>query len=203
MATPDQIARATKFVEDMLGREATYHQHKEGAAYAGITLFAGIAGAAAVSGAWPPDWGANSTVLAVLAATLVWFAVLLFLRFQLTRRRWAAMRVAACERLLASWLQRTPTDDALGVREPKPDDRQAISSCDIVLNFLWGNTAAVRAVDLKQAVYPKALVEELLAQESRPTGALQHERLVLLSGWALYFVLVAAALLRYRPDVAV
>lgn len=203
MPTPEQIANTRKFIEDMLSREAAYHQHKEGAAYAGITLFAGIAGTATVSGGWPPEWGPYSTVLAVLAATLVWIAVLRFLRFQLTRRRWAAMRVAACERLLAAWLQKIPSDDALVLREPKPEDRQAISSCDIVENCLWGNAKAVRAVDLKEAVYPKALVEELLAQENRPTGALQHERLILLSGWALYIVLIAAALLRHRPDVVV
>lgn len=187
----------------MLSREAAYHQHKEGAAYAGITLFAGIAGAAAVSDGWPPEWGAYSTALAVLASTLVWAAVLTFLRFQLTRRRWAAMRVAACERLLAAWLQQAPSDDALALREPKPGDREAICLSDIVENCLWGKARAVRAVDLKESVYPKALVGELLAQEERPTGALLHERLILLFGWALYVVLVTAALLRHCADVAV
>ena len=91
MVTPStdaqRIERARAFVFDMLGREAAYHQHKEGAAYAGITLFAGLAGGGAVSSAWPPQWGQYSTILAVVAATLVWIAVLRFLRFQLTLNR--------------------------------------------------------------------------------------------------------------------
>jgi hypothetical protein len=197
LPTSEQVNSVTKFIEGMLSREAAYHQHKEGAAYAGITLFAGVAGTAAVSRAWPPEWGPYANVLAILAATLLWAAVLVFLRFQLTRRRWAAMRVAACERVLAAWLQQPPSDSALA-RRPG-EYRSPVSSCDMVANVLWGKAEAVRAVDVSESVYPSALVEELLAQEKRPTGALQHERLILVSGWILYVILIAAALLGHCP----
>ena len=189
-----RFERARAFIFDMLGREAAYHQHKEGAAYAGITLFAGVAGAAAVSSAWPPQWGKYTTFLAVIAASLLWFTVLRFLRFQLTRRRWAALRVAACERLLAAWVQTEPSAEAL-TTSPSTT-RPPISLCDCVANHLWGTKDAVRAVDTVESVYPSALVNELLAQETRGTDALKHERLILLCGWALYVVLIIATMLR-------
>jgi hypothetical protein len=113
------------------------------------------------------------------------------------------MRVAACERLLAAWVQQLPSDAALAPRVPKADDRGDIGTCDFIENCLWGKASAVRAVDLREAVYPEALVDALLMQEKRPTGALQHERLVLLSGWALYVALLVTTVLRSRPDVAV
>jgi hypothetical protein len=145
--------------------------------------------------------GRHTTILAVVAATLVWIAVLRFLRFQLTRRRWAALRVAACERLLAAWVQEQPSDEALAVSSPKA--RPPISLSDCLTNLLWGTKAAVRAVDTGESVYPSVLVNELLAQEQRGTDALKHERLILLCGWALYIVLIATALLRQQADVAV
>jgi hypothetical protein len=189
-----QIEHARAFVFDMLDRTATYHQHKESAAYAGITLFAGIAGAAATSSSWPPHWAHHTQILAVSLATLLWIAVLVFLRFQLTRRRWAALRVAACERLLADWVQKEPSDKELATSTSNA--RPPIDCCSCVANSLWGSKKAVRAVNTEESVYPRALVDKLLAQEERGTDALKHERLILLSGWALYIVLVAATLLR-------
>lgn len=205
MGTPSTdtglIERARAFVFDMLGREAAYQQHKESAAYAGITLFAGIAGAGAVSGAWPPDWGRYTAPLAFGAATLLWAVVLTFLRFQLTRRRWAALRVAACERLLAAWIQEQPSDEALAVA---PSALRPVTSVWArVANWIWGSKAAVRALDTKQSVYPMSLVNELLAQELRGTDALKHERLILLTGWTFYGILILTALIRRGADIAV
>jgi len=197
----ERVERASGFVEAMLGREAAYHQHKEAAAYAGITLFAGIAGTAVVSKAWPPEWGTYTTTLAIGAATFLWVVILIFLRFQLTRRRWAALRVAACDRLLAAWLQVQPSDEALVLLPSAP--RPPVSFCDKAANCIWGSKAAVRAVDTKESVYPGALVKELIAQEERGTNALKHERLILLTGWVFYIVLIVTALVRLHPDVAV
>lgn len=200
-ADPKRIECASAFVFDMLNRAATYHQHKESAVYAGITLFAGVAGAGTISGTWPPDWGRYSVPLALGAVTLLWLVVLMFLRFQLTRRRWAALRVAACERLLAAWIQDQPSDEALAYSPST--SRPPPSLCDTVANWAWGCKAAVRAVDTAQSTYPSALVNELLDQERRGTDALIHERLILLTGWALYGILILTVLVRQGVDIAV
>lgn len=197
----ERVERVQAWVQALLDRYAAYHQHKEGAAYAAITLFAGIAGAAAVSSAWPSDWGRYTTVLAILVATLLWTAVLTFLRFQLTRRRWAALRVAGCDRLLAAWLQKGPSD--VGLAPGAPISRPPVTCPSLVANCLWGSKYAVHAVDTSESVYPSALVTAWVDQETRGTDALKHERLVLAAGWVLYAALVVTAIVRRGIDVAV
>ena len=113
MTDPAKIENAREFVQAMLNRYASYHQNKESMAYAGITLFGGITGASVLSDKWPPDWCSNSLLLPFLAGTFLWIIILIFIRFQLTRRRWAALRVAGCDRLLSAWLQNPPTEDDL------------------------------------------------------------------------------------------
>src|SRR5437870_118734 len=94
--------RAIAFVRDLHDRYATYHGHKESMAFTGLTLFTGAAGAALMAEEWPPAaWGNHGWAWAFLAATALWLSVLAYLRFQLRRRRWAALRVAGCERVLA------------------------------------------------------------------------------------------------------
>ncbi len=197
----ERVERVRAWIQALLDRYAAYHQHKEGTAYAAITLFAGIAGTAAVGNAWPPAWGRYTTVLAISAATLLWGAVLTFLRFQLTRRRWAALRVAGCDRLLAVWLQKAPSD--VGLAPATPTSRPPVPCPSLVANCLWGSKYAVHAVDTSESVYPSALVTAWVDQETRGTDALKHERLILVSGWVLYVVLVVTTIIRHRVDVAV
>jgi hypothetical protein len=118
----ERAKQAREFVQALLTRYAAYHQHEE-AAYAGLTLFGGIAGAAAISSAWTPKWGEHSTVLAIAASVGLWWVVLAFLRFRLSRRRWAALRVAGCERLLASWLQAPPLVKELALADTRERPR--------------------------------------------------------------------------------
>ena len=61
----------------------------------------------------------------------------------------------------------------------------------------------MHAVDTSESIYPSALVTAWVDQETRGTDALKHERLILVSGWVLYVVLVATAILRQRVDLAV
>lgn len=189
-----KVDNAREFVQAMLNRYASYHQNKESMAYAGITLFGGIAGASVLSKEWPPDWGSHTLLLAVLSCTFLWVIILTFIRFQLTRRRWAALRVAGCDRLLSAWIQNAPTEDDLALLPTKARPSQCI--CIKILNCLWGNKEAVRAVNTKESVYPGALVEEWLSQEERGTDALKHERLVLLSGWVFYLIMILKVLLK-------
>ena len=194
MTNPAKTDNAREFVQAMLNRYASYHQSKESMAYAGITLFGGIAGASALSDKWPPDWGIHSSMIAIFACTFLWAIILTFIRFQLTRRRWAALRLAGCDRLLSAWLQKPPAEEDLALLPVSP--RPVPCICIKILNCLWGHKEAVRAVNTKESVYPGALVREWLAQEERGTDALKHERLVLLSGWSCYAIMILKILLK-------
>lgn len=160
-------------------------------AFTGLTLFTGAGGAVLVSNDWPPAaWGARADVWALLAITALWFGVLAYRRFQLRRRRWAALRVAGCERLLANWVVSLPSDADL-----LPKDRNPIGSNSLVrcVDFFWPLKAAVLVMappsDKNPAMYPSALVDAWVSQEEkRGTYALLHERLIVLAGWSLYLV---------------
>jgi hypothetical protein len=103
-ASVDSVTRAIDFVNSLQERYRSYHDHKESMAYAGLTAFTTASVVALVSSEWPPaSWGGYSRQLGVIALMVFWLGVFVYLRFQLRRRRWAALRMAGCERLLGRW----------------------------------------------------------------------------------------------------
>jgi hypothetical protein len=171
-------------------------------AYAGAALYVAAFGTALVSKDWPPGWGPSTNLLAVLAATVGWLAMLLYLKWQLRRRRWAALRVAATERLLAKWISQPPTEADLAPWVPQPPQKSCPTTP--LLDYLWPLREAVSAVDRTEAVYPSALVYSLAMQEAgRSTEALNHERLVIIIGWVLYFALVVRTMFFVADALAV
>jgi hypothetical protein len=171
-------------------------------AYAGAALYVVAFGTALVSKDWPPAWGPSTKQLAVVAASVAWLAMLFYLKWQLRRRRWAALRVAATERLLAKWISQPPTEADLAPWVPQPPQKSC--STTTVLDYLWPLREAVSAVDRTEAVYPSALVYALAMQEAgRSTEALNHERLVVVIGWALYIALVVRTMLFVADALAV
>jgi hypothetical protein len=143
-----QVNRVADFARVQLERYEHYHAHKESMAYAGLALFAAAAGAILIADKWPPAaWGVYRTTIATVALMAFWAVVLLYLRFQLRRRRWAALRIAGCEHVLAKWA----TGDL------KPDSRLNAahrtamdngSRWRTFLDFVWPQKRAVRAVEM-------------------------------------------------------
>jgi hypothetical protein len=192
---------AASFVKAEMDRYRGYHDHKESMAYAGITLFIGAYGAALVSNAWPPQWIASSPITLIAALTGIWLFVLVFAKWQLVRRRWAALRIAGCERLLARWITQVPSEQDLATwRAPAAEERGrrerlvgvAKAAVLTVTDHVWPLRSVHPVVDVHEEVYPTALVREWQEQEGRGTAALFHERLVVVLGWLVY----AAVLLR-------
>jgi hypothetical protein len=193
------VGRATAFVFHLRDQYRSYHDHKESMAYAGAALYVAAFGTALVSKDWPPFWGPASKQLAVVTVTVAWLAMLFYQKWQLRRRRWAALRVAATERLLASWISRSPTEEDLTPWAPQLPEKSCPSTT--ILDYLWPLREAVSAVDRTEAVYPSALVRSLIMQEARrSTEALNHERLVIIVGWALYIALIVRTILSSVAD---
>jgi hypothetical protein len=183
-----------EFAYASLERYSEIRDHKETMAYAGIALFVGATASALVSNDWPPSgWGSSKDILAFLALTGVWILVLWYVRFQLRRRRWAALRVSGCDWLLASWLSGSPlpsdkhwTTEVDRKRQPSRYLRR--------IDFFWPMDHAVAATDPRVKVYPTALEQAWLKAEVRGTDALEHERLIHAAGWLLW---LAASLQLY------
>src|SRR5438552_1699848 len=80
-------------------------QQKEYLSYLGYVVYLGAASTILLSenGKWPPPseiWGSHNTELAIAAIIGLWAFAFFYLRFELRRRRWAAMRLAGCEHVL-------------------------------------------------------------------------------------------------------
>lgn len=187
-ASPERQQSAREFVQSSLVRYSTYHAHKETMAYGGFTVFAGAVTAALVSNAWPPAWGPFTPTLAPAAALIAFGLTLAYLRFQLHRRRWAALRSAGCEKVLAIWLQHAPTTAELRTR--KPPDSPTASLAKRLADFVWPRHDSIRAVetgttrvgDTDAPIYPTVLVD---AWTDASTKALIHERLLIGAAWVL------------------
>jgi hypothetical protein len=187
----DSGDRAIAFVRNLHDRYAAYHGHKESMAFTGLTLFTGAAGAALVAEKWPPTaWGNYGWVWAFLAVTALWLGVLTYLRFQLRRRRWAALRVAGCEHVLAGWVASAPLPEQV---VPKGREHVEVSCFAKCADFFWPQKKALLAIKPESKdnppLYPSALVDAWISQEKQGTDALKHERLIVFTGWTLYVVL--------------
>ena len=188
---PAAQQRATEFVRELLSRYSSYHDAKESMAFTGFTLFAGAMTASLVSDSWPPWWGYHSTRWALLALSITWLGFLLYLRFQLRRRRFAALRVAGCEHVLARWILSPP-----GIEELTPKDRDLPPLRLSRAEWLWDwvcplrrSTPVLKKLQAgEQPIYPADLVAEWVAIEEKGTDALLHERLITLAGWMLFGV---------------
>jgi hypothetical protein len=186
--------RVADFARVQLARYSEYHAHKESMAYAGLALFAGVVGAILVIDKWPPEtWGGHRKIFAFIALSLAWTAVLIYLHFQLRRRRWAALRVAACERVLAMWATkqfRDPSDLVAAYRESSAKVMWFYRFFDFVIFPL---KRAVKAIDQPKSappksepIYPRVFVSALEQVEENGTEAIYHERLMHVTGWVLY-----------------
>lgn len=161
-------------------------------AFTGLTLFTGAASAALVADKWPPiAWGDYGWAWAFLAVTALWLSVLVYLRFQLRRRRLAALRVAGCEHVLAGWIVSSPSPEQL---TPKGRAHKEVSCFVKCADFFWPQKKALLVIKPESEdnppLYPAVLVDAWVAQEERGTDALTHERLIIFAGWVLYAVLV-------------
>lgn len=180
-----RVSRLVALVTTLHDHYARYHDHKESMAYAGFTLYLGIVGAALFSDKWPPKPHSYWPVVEVL---LLWAGVLVYLKFQLIRRRWAALRQAGCERLLARWATKDPT--ATDTQLWTTESRLPTSLWLKVTDWVVPRRAAVTAVKTDQTVYPRVLVEEWKDRQVEGTTAILHERLIVISGWILFFALL-------------
>ena len=134
--TPAEQEQLRTFLYEALERYSIHRDNKESMAYLGLALFTGAAATALASKDWPPAFAADRPWLIVLGFSTLWFFVVLYLRYQLRRRRWAALRVAGCEWLLAEWLPDSPR--ALANSDPAPSrehqrcryrSKSSITSC--------------------------------------------------------------------------
>lgn len=192
--TPEQQAQMREYVQAAHERFATFRDNKETMAFAGLAVFFGAVATALASRDWPPAFTHGRPWLIVGAFSVLWAFVAVYLRYQLRRRRWAALRVAGCDWLLAEWLPNSP--QAMRSEPESPIRREQPGLLLLFLDLLWPHKRAVVAIDPRLGVYPPEIERAWLLAAERPTDALLHERIIHLAGWIGYTAVVVRTLLR-------
>jgi hypothetical protein len=185
----DHQTRSHDFVHALWSHYRAYHDHKESMAYAGAALYIATFGTGLVSSAWPPFWGYAATVpLALIAIVLAWAIFNGFIRFQLRNRRWAALRIAGCEAVLAYWLLHPPSENdlAFGDAPVAPPHARFFT----LLDFLWPIRRGVPVLEPALPAYPRQLVDAWVAAQAKGTHAIVHERLIAAVSWGLLLALL-------------
>jgi hypothetical protein len=165
----------------------------------------GAAATALAAERWPPCWpGLCSAWVRLVPITLAWALVLTYLRWQLLRRRWAAVQIAGLEQVLARWMRAPPERlDLLRDTQSLPPPSGAPELVRRILSFFWPCQGPRLGWDVEADVcenaYPAALQEEWQGQRKAGTGAIEHERLVFLTGVLFYAALVLRTLGPSRP----
>lgn len=191
--TADQQARTREYVQAAHERFAAFRDNKETMAFAGLAVFLGAVATALVSRDWPPAFAQDRRWLIVGAFSVLWVFVAFYLRYQLRRRRWAALRVAGCDWLLAEWLPDSPR--AMRDEPGAPARRRKPGRLLLFVDLAWPLKGSVVAVDPDLRVYPPEIERAWLLAAERSTDALLHERIIHLAGWAGYVAVVLRTLL--------
>jgi hypothetical protein len=146
-------------------------------AFSGLLVHLGAVATILASKDWPPAYA----------------------RYQLRRRRWAALRVSAYNWLLADLLPRShaaiETYLASTAGRVDRDDGKPPSFLVVVIDtVLWPLCASRPVFDPALRVYPAAVERSFLVAGHRGTDALLHERIIHVAGWLGYIAMASRIL---------
>lgn len=189
----EQLQCLRAFLETFVSASSSYHNHKENMSYVVFAFETGIFGYVLTTSSWPPNWILNLDVTkADLGVFLVfiWLLTHLFLRWQLRKRRVAAIESDAATICLRNMTTKTLTDYDL--KSGNEVDIGAVNQCvfDTILDFLipWNRAKVVSDVGLREA--PRCPVKAFEEQYTKGTGAIIGEWFVSAGSLILLLVLV-------------
>jgi hypothetical protein len=191
--TPGEQTHLRDYAQAVHDRLAAYRDNKETMAFAGLAIFLGAVATALTSRDWPPTFAKERPWLIVLAFSILWVFIAVYLRYQLRRRRWAAIRVAGCDWLLAEWLPESP--HAMANEDSRPAKPAKPGPLILLVDIIWPLKSAVTAVDPNLRVYPDEIERSWVLASKRGTDALLHERLIHIAGWVGYAAVLTRTLL--------
>jgi hypothetical protein len=183
--SPSDKEQVRDYVHAAHERFADLRDSKETMAFAGLAVFLGAVSTALASRDWPPEFAQHRPWLVLLAFAILWLLVAVYLRYQLRMRRWAALRVAGCDWLLAEWLPDSP--QAMSKLKDRPDRPPEPSYLLLALDVVVPLRRAVVAIDPTKTVYPPEIEESWLRAAERPTKTLSLEYIIHAAGWIGFF----------------
>jgi len=185
----ERVQRAERFFIYFANGDRAYQNHKENMAYAGTALLITAFGSALLSENWPPVWTQYPVLqfsLPVVSLVVVWTFFLSYVRFQLTNRRWIAIRLAATEHVLASWASQRPPAEAL---EPVRLTEQGTAD-SLLRSVFWPSMSMPIKLAVVPETFPKAFADALADKAKRGSLAVIHERILFLFTWFMFVALL-------------
>jgi small-conductance mechanosensitive channel len=153
----------------------SYHDHKETMAHAAILVTLALAAGVLSATPWPPQWvptlRISSKAVAFVAVVALWLLIHIYMRWQLRKRRVAAVYYAAILKVLRTWATNPPSAKELTPwGEPPP----RVGKFDVFLDLMFWPGSDLTS-DEEITGYPTQLVKIL--RETK-TGATTGEVIV-------------------------
>ena len=175
----------------LLSDISVYHNHKETMAHAAFLVEVALFGAIMTMTKWPPDWVPSICIsektVTVAGIFIVWSTIHIFMRWQLRKRRDAAVRFAGIIRAIRKWIDEPPsTEDykpyksGLSLREDK------FNLLDFII--VWPKAKIFSDVEVDGE--PAGLVQGLREQENIGTGAVRAEYILTYGSIIIFLFIV-------------
>lgn len=202
-----KLERTEKYLYDFLNAYRTYHNHKERMAYVSFVVYLGFFASALLAGTWPFHHEISiSDNITIIIITAIWLFALVFLKWQLRLRRIAAIYVAAAQEVLASFLSELPLKSMLepNIRNGDEINYSCVKRLTVflgksfffIIDYVWPvDIHKYIAVDVNPDLYPYCLSQAITERFKKGTGAIFHERLLVLLGWSVYIGIIARVVL--------
>lgn len=162
----------------LLQQYERYHNHKETMAHTGLALQFAFVAAILNMELWPPEWVfqykfINPYYLSGFMFFSIWFLFHIFMRWQLRKKRYAALFYAALMRTLLSWSKDQPKGKDL-----KPYNSNNLSSSSrllVIMDCLITCYSASIKSDVGIKGFPTSFVVKYKEQIDDGTGSIKGE----------------------------
>jgi len=189
-----RVERAEKFVRHLWSSIDSYHNHKENLAHAALVVMEGLVVGVLTRKQWPPTWIPDLELTewlcpqwaAFIGFGILWLLLHIYMRWQLRKRRWAAIMSAGASRALSIWAMIHP---APGDLEPYPGPGQEGGQVWTILDHIVIVPKAPLPSDVEEKDYPTWFVAAVLKQKG--TGAIEAEGIVTLGSYFLLLLVIA------------
>jgi hypothetical protein len=166
--------RAEKLVEHLLEEMDSYHNHKENMVHAGILVMLLLCGGVFSTNQLPkwilPTWLQMCSQEATFVGFLViWWLLHIYIRWQLRRRRAAALTYNGTLSALSEWIKRNPKEEDLKFQcSNEKGEKRLTRKLKLVLDHLFPVPSAPLDFCMEKNCIPKWLNDALHQQKKGP-----------------------------------
>lgn len=180
----------TKLLDTLYAKSASYHDFKEKMAHAGIAVQLAITSALISKKISDPIWTNifDNTQLITSTYIIIWILLHIFVRWQLRKKRAAAIELATYQKALLRWAYSSPTKDDLKLYPKKTNNISFTKMLYDCIDYISPIPFALVSIDITKEGYPIGIVKIWEEQEKKGTGAYISEVIICIFSYLMLLI---------------